>query len=189
MKKFLALTLALMMLFSLTACGSDTTPPADSGGDVQQEQQNTPNPDEGEDEPEDTTTPDEGNADLEAPLYGWTEDDFKPDGIFGSIRYDEASGWYITTTEPLTIDTYRAWYEKMFAKTEELADDGEYDMGNVEDIDALVSAAENVFSQGWGAMDLTWRYSAGGVELAVSTRVSSLEDTEDVIWIYIDEKE
>ena len=37
MKKFLALTLALMMLLSLTACGSDTTPPADSGDDVQQQ--------------------------------------------------------------------------------------------------------------------------------------------------------
>ena len=194
MKKLFALLLALVLVLSLAACGggndekpsgSNDDPPA-SG---QQQQQNTPDPDEGEDKPDNTPVPDEGNAYLEAPLYGWTEDDFKPDNIFGSIRYEETSGWYITTTEPLTIDTYRAWYEKMFAKTEELADGGEYDMGNVEDIDALVSAAENVFSQGWGAMDLTWWYSAGGVELAVSTRVSSLEDTEDVIWIYIYEKE
>ena len=193
MKKLFALLLALMMVLSLAACGGgddDKTPSSDNETpSSQQQEQNTPDPDEGEDEPDNTPAPDEGNTDLEAPLYGWTEDDFKPDNIFGSIRYVEPSEWYITTTEPLTIDTYRAWYEKMFAKTEELADGGEYDMGNVEDIDQLVSAAENVFSQGWGAMDLTWWYSAGGVELAVSTRVLSLEDTEDVIWIYIYEKE
>ena len=58
MKKFLALTLALMMLFSLTACGSDTTPPADDGGEPQQqEQQNTPNPDEGGEEIANTAEP------------------------------------------------------------------------------------------------------------------------------------
>jgi len=60
MKKFLALLLAAMMLLSLTACGSDKTPPADDGGDVQQEQQNTPNPAEGED----AQNPDDGDADL-----------------------------------------------------------------------------------------------------------------------------
>ena len=59
MKKFLALTLALMILLSLTACGSDTTPPADSGGDVQQEQQNTPNPVEGGEEIANTAEPEE----------------------------------------------------------------------------------------------------------------------------------
>lgn len=193
MKKLFALLLALAMVLSLAACGggdekipsNDDKTPSNS----HQQEQNTLNPDEDEDEPDNTPAHNEGNADLEAPLYGWTEDDFKPDNIFGSIRYEEASGWYITTTEPLTIETYRAWYEKMFTKTEELADNGKYDMGNVEDINQLVSAAENVFSQGWGAMDLTWRYSVGGVELAVSTRVLSLEDTEDVIWICISEKE
>lgn len=60
MKKFLALLLAATMLLSLTACGGDTTPPADSGGDVQQEQQNTPNPAEGED----AQSPDDSDADL-----------------------------------------------------------------------------------------------------------------------------
>ena len=59
-KKLFALLLALMMLLSLTACGGDKTPPADSGGDVQQEQQNTPNPAEGED----AQSPDDGDADL-----------------------------------------------------------------------------------------------------------------------------
>ena len=59
MKKFLALTLALMMLLSLTACGSDTTPPAESGDDVQQEQQNTPDPDEGGEEIANTAEPEE----------------------------------------------------------------------------------------------------------------------------------
>jgi len=59
MKKFLALTLALMMLlFSLTACGSDTTPPADDGGEPQQqEQSNTP----------DTNEPDDGGGDAQTP--------------------------------------------------------------------------------------------------------------------------
>ena len=192
MKKLLAILLALVMVLSLAACGggdNEKTPSNDDETPSSGQQQEQNDPDEGEDEQDNTPAPNEGNADLEAPLYGWTEDDFKPDNIFGSIRYEEASGWYITTTEPLTIDTYRAWYEKMFAKTEELADDGKYDLGNVEDINQLVSAAENVFSQGWGAMDLTWRYSVGGVELAVSTRVLSLEDTEDVIWICISEKE
>ena len=84
MKKFLALTLALMMLLSLTACGSDTTPPADSGGDVQQEQQNTPNPDPVEDEPENPPAPDgdgEESADDEVvptsglPI-GWPDNDY-----------------------------------------------------------------------------------------------------------------
>ena len=84
MRKFLALTLALMMLLSLTACGSDTTPPADSGGDVQQEQQNTPNPDPVEDEPENPPAPDgdgEESADDEVvptsglPI-GWPDNDY-----------------------------------------------------------------------------------------------------------------
>ena len=58
MKKFLALTLALMMLFSLTACGSDTTPPADDGGEPQQQKQsNTP----------DTNEPDDGGGDAQTP--------------------------------------------------------------------------------------------------------------------------
>ena len=58
MKKFLALTLALMMLLSLTACGGDTTPPADDGGEPQQqEQQNTPNPAEGGEEIANTAEP------------------------------------------------------------------------------------------------------------------------------------
>ena len=84
MKKFLALLLAAMMLLSLTACGSDTTPPADSGGDVQQAQQNTPDPDPVEDEPEET--PDDGgdgeeSADDEVvptsglPI-GWPDNDY-----------------------------------------------------------------------------------------------------------------
>ena len=98
MRKFLALTLALMMLLSLTACGGDTTPPADSGGDVQQEQSNTPDtnePDDGggdaqtldeseESTPDNTPVPDAGEedaADAEAlptsglPV-GWPDNDY-----------------------------------------------------------------------------------------------------------------
>ncbi len=61
MKKFLAILLSLVMLLSLTACGGDLVPAADDGGDAaqQQEQSNTPAPDEGED-----AAPDSGGVDL-----------------------------------------------------------------------------------------------------------------------------
>ena len=68
MKKILALLLTLALIFSLSACGSgddDKTPSNDdkTPSSSQQQEQNTPAPDEGEDEPDDTPAPDEGSED------------------------------------------------------------------------------------------------------------------------------
>ena len=63
MKKLFALFLAMMMVFSLAACGGgddDKTPSSDdkTPSSTQQQEQNTPDPDPVEDEPEETPDPD-----------------------------------------------------------------------------------------------------------------------------------
>ena len=69
MKKLFALLLALIMVFSLTACGGGEEKPSGSNDDpptsTQQQPQNTPDP--APDEPDDTPAPDEGSEETPDP--------------------------------------------------------------------------------------------------------------------------
>ena len=64
MKRWFALLLALVLLFSLAACGGEKAPSDEekTPSSSQQQEQNTPNPDPVEDEPEET--PDDGGEEI-----------------------------------------------------------------------------------------------------------------------------
>lgn len=193
MKKLFALLFILTMILSLAACGGggDSKTPSDdnSNGNAN----STDNRNDGADEEEwndyhtaEESTPPESGAALEAPLYGWKEEDIKPENIFDSMTYEDGMGYFITTTEPLTADTYKAWYRKIAAKVEEYADNGEYIIQNVTDLEEYLSQAIEAYENKTGSsMYLMWEYTSGGQKIGITTMVVDLEKTEEVLYFYI----
>ena len=142
MKKLFAILLALIMLFALVACGGKDNPAPPVNDDPTVSQQDETPDANGESE----TTPSEnvGNSEDSA-LFGWTEDDFKPDDIFADMTYEEGMGYFISTTEPLGAEGFKAWYHKLASKIETLADDGTYTIANVPDLDEYLSQAVEAY--------------------------------------------
>ena len=190
MRKIIAALLVLMMVFSLAACGGkdDPTPSGDDTPDIFQ-QEETPDP--GEDTPDDADTPDSSETppdDDAGTLFGWTEDDFKPDDIFADMTYEEGMGYFISTTEPLGAEGFKAWYHKLAAKIEALADDGTYTIANVTDLDEYLAQAVDAYESKTGSsMYLMWEYTSGGQKIGITTMVVDLERTEEVLYFYIHE--
>lgn len=185
MKKLLAILLAAIMLLSLAACGNTDNP----------DPSETDNPgvsqthDQGAFEPSNTPNPPSNNTSLEAPWFGWSEDDIKPDTGFAGIEAMDNAGWFISLTEPLTEDTYKAWYAKLVSKIENFADNSEYIIQNVTDLDASLNEAINTFNAGGGALYIMFEYKVGDMTIGVTTGVTNFEDTEDVLYFYLREIE
>ena len=131
MKKIIALTLALLMLMSLAACGEktpasndDTTPNSQQTENPGQQEQTQPGGKE--DEKADDLTTVEGFM----KAFGITEDDMKCAKFtrVGKTSYHTDTGKIIEIgsyiSEAMTDEEVRAWIEKIIAKLDSLSDDG-----------------------------------------------------------------
>ena len=145
MKKILALALALIMVLALAACGggNETPDPSGSGttdpGASQQEQENPDSSAPAESgAPDSTDAPDNDAETVEGflKIYGWTEDDIKPEHFvsFGDLEMDgstpageSGSMGYITISvdkDATTQEDINAWFEQIYAKMTAQSADG-----------------------------------------------------------------
>ena len=189
MKKLLALLLALTMVFALAACDlGNTEDPNNDNPDTSQTDDQGNNSQGGNEGTSNTPNTQGGETEsLEAPWFGWSEDDIKPDTGFASIEDADPKGWFISLTEPMTADAYKAWYAKIVSKVESLANNGEYTIKGVTDLNAKLDEAIGTFNAGGGAIYLMVEYETGETKIGITTGVMSLESTEDVIYFYIHE--
>ena len=178
MKKFFALLLAAVMLLSLTACGGDKTPPADSGGD------------EGQIDAQDIVEQALEDAEefesfsVEAvehflKAYGISLDTLEPDwdwvlaNDYCAYADEPGSGYghaviqFQAAEGELTDEQINDFYAKVFAATAAISDDGHniigYEfVGEGEDALAEVTLEEALDSwmPGWG-------FRTGGTLMAV----------------------
>ena len=167
MKKLFALILALVMVFSLDACGGkdDPKPSGSSGSDTppastQQEQQPSSTPDPGTEQPDsESTPPDESTPTGDAmtvaeflQVYGLSEDDFKSEHFieFGEPKREGNMGILDISVdkEQTTEETMIAWYTQLYTKLESLSDTGKLyaDMQCAQELtglDALIEGTPN----------------------------------------------
>jgi len=136
-----------------------------------------------------STEEDSGADENKVSQFGWTEDDIKPDGIFKDMRYEDSKGYFISITEPIGEEGYVAWYNKLFDKTEELADDGSFTVENVTDVDLFLQQTIRNFKNGYNTLYLSWDYTCDGKKINIITMVSNLEATEEALYFYIRERE
>ena len=154
MKKIFALLIALMMVFTLAACGDNNTtdpdkdnPGVSQSGENNDSQGGTENQD-GEENNSGTTEPDNTGNSTEnnevdtwtvesfLKLYGFDAEDLKPNHFttFEELKMADSKepgkkgsmGSVTINVEKgkTTADDFNAWFESLYAKMTELSDDG-----------------------------------------------------------------
>lgn len=141
MKKLLALLLTLLMLFTLVACGENEQTPSGNDGTSESQQQEQTDPDTSEQNKTPSSGTTDSSDDVETvagflKVFGYTEDDIKPAHF---VSFDDVelegrgelgevdSGGFITIHVDKTATTQEdinAWFEKAYAKMQQLAVDG-----------------------------------------------------------------
>ena len=134
MRKLFALLLALVMVVSLSACGSgddNKTPSSDNKtpSNSQQQEQNIPDTNEGEDKPEETPAEKPALPILrdKKKANGWTQYDYQWPGRYGFDYMVKIAQWLIWDgLEPKTLTTgslggketehIEAWQEKRYVE-------------------------------------------------------------------------
>lgn len=206
MKRILALTLALVLAFSLTACGGKDDPKP-SGGDAgsaqsapgasEQEQ-----PDHSEAEPQGEgkpstdgkDQPEEGSLAAYLADFDMTEDDLKVEGVTELTLLDNGDIAIGTDGNP-SLELIQAWYEKVYESCRARSDDGKvytqetWDFqGNVTEQTEFLLEEQVDFSQdfsgGWGTANTeTWVYPDGGGTVWVVARWESATAGETLTFL------